>query len=360
MRIGVDARPFQDPLARGVSSYGRSLLYALFNTYGSDPFRLFAAGGNPVPNFPADVRHLKLPSKLVNVGMRTVGTPTVDGALGVDRVWMPNLNFWSVGRRARLAVTVQDLSFLVDPTWYSARERLWHRTIGVRSLLRRADAILTLSGHTKRELVELLNLPPERIHHLRPGIPAVAPTTARHAAFTSFPYILFVGVVERRKNPVGAIRAFEAAAVRLPDHQLVFAGGPGAGAEEVRAAIGRSPVGGRIHLLGAVSHAAKGALLRGADALFLPSFYEGFGFPPLEAMSVGVPAVTSSASALPETVGNAALTLDPFDIGGFADALVAAITDPELRARLIARGYERVKEFSWDRCAEETWQVLCA
>jgi glycosyltransferase involved in cell wall biosynthesis len=391
--IGIDVRPLQDPVARGVSSYARPLIEEMIRQQRPEAFRFFAAGvrGETSHNFETEVspqtKHLRLPSKLVNFGMRVLGSPTLDGQLGTNRVFMPNLNFWAVGEQANLTVTVHDLSFLVDPTWYSAKERAWHRAIDVPGLLRRADNIITLSRHTKRELVEMLDIDEGKIHHIAPGVPLSSfprrresndnrsndrpieldPRRSLSRATTrdggdektidekpfDFPYILFIGALERRKNIAGALAAFAAAAERIPNTHFVLAG---AGPSTWPVANGSWYE--RVHFLGPVTPERKGALLRNASALFLPSFYEGFGFPPLEAMSVGVPVVASSAGALPETIGSAGLLLDPQDTGGFADALVAACTDQELRQILKNRGEERANSFSWSRCADETFRLL--
>ncbi len=374
MPIAIDIRSIQDPRARGVSYYAGNVIDAMIRMSDADSFRLFAAGYGPAPALGAPVTHLRLPSKLVNAGMRCFGSPTLDGITGCKNVWMPNLNFWSIGSRAKLTVTVHDLSFLVEPTWFTPRERLWHRLLNARGLLKRADALITLSHHTKQELTELLDIDHERIHVIAPGIPSPHQPSPQPSPGTgegderslpvgeenreSFPYILYLGALERRKNVVRAIQAFELAADRLPEMHFIIAGAPGAGFDEMKFRIQDSGFKNRIHLTGPVSPGEKSALLKGATAFFFPSLYEGFGFPPLEAMSAGIPVVASAAGALPETIGNAAILLDPLDTGGFADALVAACTDTALRQTLIARGYERVKQFSWKHCAKETYKII--
>jgi glycosyltransferase involved in cell wall biosynthesis len=114
----------------------------------------------------------------------------------------------------------------------------------------------------------------------------------------------------------------------------------------------------RIHFLDQVSAEQKSVLLKNAKALFFPSLYEGFGFPALEAMSAGAPIVASSAGALPETIGNAGILLDPRGTGAFAEALDQVLNDNALRRILIDRGFERAKNFSWEKCAEETIKII--
>jgi glycosyltransferase involved in cell wall biosynthesis len=400
MKIGVDLRPLQDPIARGVSSYARPLIEEMMRQQGAENLRFFTTGRNtPHPtlsplgargrNNPPltgggvaegrerdedegcgeSIKHLHLPSRLVNFGMRTLGSPTLDGQLGTRRVFMPNIGFWAVGPTASLTVTVHDLSFILDPSWYSPRARLWHGAIGFRGLLSRADRIITLSEYVKGELTDMLDIDPAKIHHIPPGIPEVSPslrgTEGDEAISRSprpygprddglgFPYILFLGVLEKRKNIAGALRAFELAAPKIPNTHFVLAG-----AGDVSCFMLHASCSDRIHFLGPVTQEKKAALFRGARALFMPSYHEGFGFPPLEAMSAGVPVIASASGALPETIGDAGLLLDPEDTGGFAEALCEIEGNEALRTKLIARGNERCRLFSWERCAKETWDII--
>jgi len=346
MPIAIDIRPLQDARTTGVPNYAREMVDALTELY-PDRFRFFSNG--------------QVPSKLVNIGMRLFGSPTIDGVTASSAVWMPNLNYWSVGPRTKLVVTVHDLSFLIEPQWYGLRARLWHVAVNARGLLRRADAIIALSAHTKRELIERLGLPTEKIHVIPPGIPTV-PVSEAEIQDTRYkiqtPFILYLGGIERRKNLVRAIQAFELAAERMPETRFIIAGMPGSGYAEIESTIRLSKFRDRIELIPSVTAEQKSSLLAHATAFFFPSLYEGFGFPPLEAMRAGVPVVASSAGALPETLGNAALLLDPMDVGGFAEALLSACVDTKCRQTLIARGLERVKDYSWERAAEATYSLL--
>lgn len=352
MKIGIDVRPLQDPLSRGVSSYARPLVSEMLRQNSPKDFVLYVSGRQS-PEFSRsdiEIRRAPLPSKLNNAAMRFFGSPTIDAMLGTEKIFLPNLNFWSLGNRAKATVTVHDLSFLVEPTWFSPKERLWHASIDWRGLLRKATSIITLSEHTKRELSELADLDEKKIFHIPPGIPEVAEATEPGPAF---PYILFLGVLEPRKNIGIALKSFDILAAKNPEMHFVLAG-----AISPRSRLPASKFPDRVHFLGQISAVGKGALLRGASALFLPSLYEGFGFPPLEAMSVGVPVVASSAGALPETIGSAGLLLDPADTQGFADALASVCYDNDVRQLLVARGYERANNFSWKKCADETLKII--
>jgi len=142
-------------------------------------------------------------------------------------------------------------------------------------------------------------------------------------------------------------------AAQDPDVALVVAGQDGWGSEAFAAACARAKHRDRIHRLGYVDDATRADLLAGAAVLAFPSRYEGFGFPPLEAMVAGVPVVASTAGAIPEVVGDAALLVDPDDGDGLAAALVRALTDDHTRADLVTRGHAQVGRFRWDATVAE-------
>ena len=166
--------------------------------------------------------------------------------------------------------------------------------------------------------------------------------------------ILFVGALQRRKNIVRLVEAFEATA---PGWKLVLAGSLGFGAEEILARIERSPRKADIQTPGYVPDAALEELFQSASVFAFPSLDEGFGMPVLDAMASGVPVLTSNASALREVSGDAALLVDPSNVESVATGLRRLTEDQNLRAELIRKGLERSKEFKWENAVEQTWNV---
>jgi len=350
MKIGIDLRSLQDKTNRGASSYAVPLIEEMTRQASADPFIGFVSGRYPAPDLKFPTKKIDLPSKITNASLSLFNYPKIDLLLGTETVWMPNWTFWSFSKTARVILTVHDLSFMVDPSWYSAKDRLWHRIIHAKKLIARADKLLTLSEHTAGELNELMHVPAEKISVIPPGVP---PVLSSNDKTLGFPYILFIGVIEPRKNIETALAAFDLLAKKNKDIHFVLAGPRHMNHEPWTMDHPE-----RVHFLGQVSPEQKGALLRNAKALFFPSYYEGFGFPALEAMSVGVPVVASGVGALPEVVKNAGILLDPRDAGAFAEALDQVLNDRALRETLISRGYERVKNFSWERCAAETMRAI--
>jgi glycosyltransferase involved in cell wall biosynthesis len=219
-----------------------------------------------------------------------------------------------------------------------------------------------VSEHTKADIHELTGVPLDRIDVASPAVhsryrPQEASEVARVRAQHRLPekYFLFVGAIEPRKNIEGLIAAFE----QLPEeYGLVLAGGSGWANDDIHYRLHNSKAHRRIRHLGYVSEADKAPLYAGAVALVYPSFYEGFGMPPLEAMACGTPAIVSHASSLPEAVGDAGLLINPNDPGTIAAAMLAVATDEPTRALLRERGFKQAAKFTWDETAKRVEEAI--
>jgi glycosyltransferase involved in cell wall biosynthesis len=229
-----------------------------------------------------------------------------------------------------------------------------------RDAANRSGRIIAISEFTAAQIVEHLNYPRDRIsvvHHGVDPIPEISPQQA--GAFRRYleleqPFVLHVGAIQRRKNVARLVEAFE----RLPErYLLVLAGSAGYGAQTILDRIEKSPARRRIRLLGYRTRDELNQLYRTAAVLAFPSLEEGFGLPVLEAMSAGLPVVTSNGSALKEVAGNAALLVDPLDVDGLRNALQTALEDSSERDRLVAAGIRHAAGFTWRRAAQQTLAV---
>jgi glycosyltransferase involved in cell wall biosynthesis len=192
---------------------------------------------------------------------------------------------------------------------------------------------------------------------MRPASPASV-ADVKHRLGLPDAYVLFVGTVQPRKNLERLAEAMTAVVNAGLPHRLVIAGKRGWLADRVEARIAGSPHRDRIRFLGYVADEDLAALYSGADAFCLPSLYEGFGLPVLEAMACGVPVVAARSSALPEVAGEAALLVDPSDAAAIGDGLRRVLTDEPLRRELTNRGLERAVQFTWERAGTATIALL--
>jgi len=220
-----------------------------------------------------------------------------------------------------------------------------------RAAAERSDLIIAVSQFTAGQIEHFLKVDPARIrvipHGVRPA-PRIANPTGRE------PLILFVGALQRRKNILRLVEAFETVA---SGWKLVLAGSSGFGAEEALQRIERSPRKGDIAVSGYVSDQDLETLYQRASVFAFPSLDEGFGMPVLDAMARGVPALTSNVSAMPEVAGDAALLVDPFDSQAIAEGLRNLTENEGLRADLAQKGLERSRAFSWEKAGSATWAV---
>jgi glycosyltransferase involved in cell wall biosynthesis len=250
----------------------------------------------------------------------------------------------------RSVATFHDLFVLTGE--YSTAEFRERFAAQARDAAARADAVIAVSAFTRDQVVELLGVERAKIavvHHgtRRLDLPAA----------TRENIILCVGAIQRRKNIVRLVEAFEAVD---PDWRLVLAGSDGYGADEVRARIAASPARARIDAPGYVSPRDLAGWYARARVFAFPSLDEGFGMPLLEAFSAGLPVLTSKRSALPEVAGDAALLIDPLDTDSIADGLRRITSDADLRTQLVQRGRIRAEEFTWDKAVAETWRVYAS
>lgn len=283
---------------------------------------------------------------------RGLGRPRAEDWTGpVDVVHATN--FVAPPARAPVVVTVHDVTFVRYP------ELCTPDTLRYPGLIRRAlgrgATIHTPSEFVADEVREHFGVAPERVVAVHSGIPPVRdgdPT--RGATLAGAPrYVLALGTIEPRKNLTTLVRAFDRVAANDPDLHLVLAGPPGWDAPRVQSAIDSIRARARVVQTGFVTGADRADLLAGATVFAYPSVYEGFGFPPLEAMLCGVPVVAGAAGALPEVLGDAAEFVEPRDVDGLANAVGAlAVPDAPRRAELVARGTARVRRYDWTTTAD--------
>jgi glycosyltransferase involved in cell wall biosynthesis len=363
--VHVDIQPAIAQRA-GVGRYTRSLVEHLGAFAGADALRLFYFDfrRRALPFAPAGalVRTVRwLPGRAAQGAWRLLAWPPYDRIAGrADLYHFPNFIRPPLSR-GRSVVTIHDVSFLRFPG-AAERRNLAYLRARIGDTVRRADAILADSEFVRAEIVELLRAPAAKVHAVPLGLPAgmAAPPPDAVAAVRARlglgrPYLLHVGTFEPRKNLEFLAGVYE----RLGgfDGDLVLAGMRGWNCEPIFARLAASPRAARIRILDYVAEGDLPALYAGAEALVFPSLYEGFGFPPLEAMACGTPVVCSAGGSLPEVVGDAAEVVRGYDADEWAARVEALLGDAARRAERVARGRARAARFTWEETARRTWAV---
>jgi glycosyltransferase involved in cell wall biosynthesis len=261
----------------------------------------------------------------------------------------------------KTVVTVHGLEYEIMPEAYSFFERLYMR-YSIKNSCRWAKKIISVSKNTKRDLMNLYEVPEEKINIVYEGYEDRTSEFGMEDAGEVEklkPYLLFVGRLEKRKNILGIVEAFDLFKKETgAPHKLVLGGKFGHGEEEIKARIEKSEYQKDIVITGFVKDGKKWQLFRNAAVFLFPTLYEGFGLPVLEAQSQGVPVITSNTSSLPEVTNGSAFLVDPAEPRFIADAMITLTQDEKKAKDLIKKGYENIKRFSWKNCADLIATVL--
>jgi len=366
MRVCVD---IQSVLAQraGVGRYTRSLVQHLAAEPAIAELALFyfdfRRRGLPFDPAGARPRAVRwLPGRAASFLWKTVNWPPFQWFAGEADVYhFPNFVLPPL-RGGKAVVTIHDMSFLRYPAFAEARNRRY-LTARIADTARRADAIITDSRFSAGEITALLKADPARVHPIHLGIAdsfrppdAAAAAAARRRLGIARPYLLTVGTVEPRKNLPFLADVFE----RLEGvyrGALVVAGTAGWHVEPILRRMRESPRAADIRYISYVADADLPSLYAGADLFLCASFYEGFGFPPLEAMACGAPVVSSCGGALREVLGDGARLIEGFDADGWAGTVARLLADEPGRRALAAAGRRRAARYSWAETARRTADV---
>ena len=389
MTIGIDLRILARDANTGVEEYAKKLLSFLIPLDKSIKYKIFYNGYKKIPldyewaraeNI--EVFESKIPNKFLEISGR-FDFPKIDRLLGgIDIFFQPHFLPAALSRKIKRVITFHDLSFERYSEFFSQHQKFWHKRIDPRGQAKQADKIIAISKSTKNDLVDLYGIAPDKIRVIHSGVsfPKNIAEIEKKSCVAKYNlpanFILFLGTLEPRKNVLGVVKAFEVLKnsqksdlLLLPspqvmrggeqqDLKLVIAGGRGWLCNELFDYVAVSKYKDDIIFLGRVLDKEKEILYSLASVFVFPSFFEGFGFPPLEAMACGTPVVTSNVSSLPEVAGDGAIMVNPYHVDEIAGAVKMLLDNGNLRDIIIEKGRERARQFLWQKCAEETFDFI--
>lgn len=396
MKVGVDIRVFAKGMRTGVEEYTINLLSHLLAKDKSIKYRLFY---NALRKADLNFDFLKLsnvrlkiwriPNRIFDLFLRFLKFPKLDKILGkVDIFLSPHFLLTPLSKGIKRIIIFYDLAFIRFPEFFSLRKLLWHRFMYSKKQAQKADLLIAISQSTKQDLINLYKIKPEKIEVIYPGIDKkFRPINKNNLDLLrvkkkyNLPdtFVLYFGTIEPRKNILGIIKAFEQLKKgvlqergqvqwqgfegRVRDYKrkifdfsnlkLVIAGAKGWLYDEVFERVKESQYSKDIIFTGFVDEEDKPSLYNLAEIFVYPSFFEGFGLPPLEAMACGIPTIVSNKSSLSEVVGKGAIMIDPYNIDEISFALREILENRDLRIYLTKQAVKRTSQFDWADTAKK-------
>ncbi len=364
MKVAVDIRSIGSGNMTGVGHYLFNSLTHLIDQDDQVSWQLVNTGLKTnrqdfltQPN--VSYKHLNLPNKLINAASLVSKGPSIVDVLDsdVDLLWLPNINFFINKKNKPFVLTVHDLSFLHSHSFYSLKRKIWHNLVGVKKLINQASALIAVSENTKRDIVRFFSTTEDKIFVVYPGVDYQKISTDEAKKITAHldlpsKFFLFVGTLEPRKNVLGLIKAFDLLHAQYPDYSLVLLGGRGWMYSGLMKEIQKRSY---IKYLGYQKNPTKDAIYQLSYAFIWPSFYEGFGFPPLEAMAHKKPVIASYKTSLPEILKNNAIYIDPYNVSDMYQAMKSLIDDQHLYLSLIT---ENSRILDWGQQSKEILNIF--
>lgn len=380
MTIGVDIRCLQEGRKTGVEEYTLNILSNIFSLDKKNKYVLFLNSWKEskinlewIKKYSnVKIKKFGYPNKLLNLCIWYFGWPKMENLIGqMDVFFMPNINFCSLSKKTKLILTFHDLSFEFFPENFSWKSRLWHFLINPKKLCQRADRIIAVSDSTKNDIRTFYKINSDKIETIHSSVSDEFRIINRNEEKMikvkekyGLPYhfILYLGTMEPRKNIVGIIRAYNQLRLlknnELDKYKLVIAGAKGWKENGTSKEIKKSPFGKDILNIGFIDSEEKPYLYNLASLFVYPSFFEGFGFPPLEAMKCGVPVISSNNSSLPEIVGDAGILIDPERPDEIEKAMREILLNKDFKNKFREKGLKQANTFSWKSSGEKFLEVI--
>lgn len=377
MIIGIDIRILGNPVKSGIEEYAANLLPHLIREGHDITFKLFYSSyRNSLPAYNwLNASNIKLykfdyPNNLLFASSRFFKRPFIDRMVGgADVFFFPHFFISSLSPSCRRVTTFHDLSYIHFPEFLTLRKKIWHN-LQMRPgwQAKFSDKIIAVSESTKKDLINFYKIDPTRIEVIYSGLTSITSGVANSADTVNFKrakklperFILFLGKLEPRKNIVNTIKAFNNLKINLEYKNvgLVIAGAKGWLCDEIFSEANKSDYRHDIIFSGQLNDEERRLYYQAADIFIYPSFFEGFGFPPLEAMNYGTPVIASRNSSILEVLGDAAVLIDPYDIVELELWITKLLDDKSLSNLMIKKGLKQASKFNWKNAAIKTLEAL--
>ena len=376
MTIGVDIRLLSRARSSGIEEYTKNVLAYMIPLDKDIKYKLFYSGlKDTLPRYEwmrepnVELIYSRIPNKILFGTSRFLNRPYLDKYMrGVDVFFSPHFYIAPLSLDTKRVVTFHDLSFLHHPQFFSFDRNLWNNfQMNPKAQARKADKIIAISHSTADDLIEKYEVPKSKIRVIHSGVlnkfkvlDENEINRVRNKYGLPDNFVFYLGTIEPRKNISGIIDAFEILKrdFGFEDHYLVIAGAKGWLYKDIFRKMRQAQFGEYIKYIDVVDDDDRPGLYNAADLLVYPSFFEGFGFQPLEAMACGTPVVASDNSSIPEVVHDAAVLVDPYNIKEIYLAMKNVLSDEKLKENLIKKGFKRAEQFSWKKTAAETLALL--
>lgn len=359
MNIAIDANEANVEQRVGVSVYTLELLLHFHREASSHKRFVIYLKNKPLPHMPAETEYFRYHVLSPRMMWLNLALPVHFALKKPDiDVYFAPAHYAPWYCPYPLVTTIHDLAYEYFPNEFLTKD-LYTLRKWTRASVTRATRIVAVSNNTKKDLTSLYKVSPSTIRVVHNGFTLnnheheSAPTASSQAQ-----YLLYVGTLQPRKNVARLISAFSIILKKHPTLTLKIVGKKGWMYEEILATARRLDIEHAVEFTGYVSEDEKRLLYEGALAFVMPSLYEGFCIPVLEAMSAGCPVACANTSCLPEVAGDACIFFDPLDTTDIARAIGTLVENPQIRKVQIAKGVKNVAKFSWKQSAEETLQIL--
>ena len=378
MKVAIDISPLARQNRTGIENYIFNLCknlplvdkkneYVLFaNSYGHhQPLRAAAEEIGLRNHQNMSTRVSRLPGTILKFMWRYLHGPSAERLVGGIDIFHVSDRLGPPLKKAKLVVTIFDLTPMKFKGFFTEKAANYF-TIYFKEIIPKAAVVIAISQCTKNDILEYFDIAEERVEVIPLAADAnykqvqdkIAVDKVKARYKINRDYILFVGTLEPRKNITNIIRAYNMLPHHLKyNHLLVICGKKGWYYEEIFRTVEELNLEDNVIFTGYVPDKDVPLLMNGAKVFVYPSFYEGFGLPPLEAMACGTPVISSNVSSIPEVVGNAGILVNPNNVEELSDAIVRVVSNEELRAQLSEKGLRQANKFSWRATVEKTVEV---